>query len=84
MLGPDEAWRGRKNSYSVTFQTDLSKAVLIADSTIELVLTVDYPSVDSTVGHTEFFIPFLPTVMLGYVLKCPLDLSSLYMTQVLC
>lgn len=69
---------------TVTFQTDLSKAVLTADSTTELVLTVEYPSVDSTIGHTEFFIPFFPTVMLGYVLKCPLDTSSFYMTQVLC
>lgn len=67
-----------------TFQSDLSKAVLTAGSIMELVLTVEYPSVDSTISHTVFFIPFLPTVTLGYVLKCPLDVSSSYMAQVLC
>lgn len=68
---------------TVTLQTDHSKAVLTADSIMELVLTVEYPSVNSRVGHTVLFIPFLPTVMLGYVLKYPLDTSSFYMTQVL-
>lgn len=45
-----------------TFQSDHSKAVLTAGSIMELVLTVEYPSVDGTIGHTVFFIPFLPTV----------------------
>lgn len=50
--------------------------MLTADSIMELVLTVEYPSADSMIIDTVFFIPFLPTVMLGHVLKRPLDARS--------
>lgn len=69
---------------TVTFQTDHSTAVFTADSIVELVLTAEFPSVDNAIGDTVFFIPLLPTVILGHVPKCLLDVSSFYMTQVLC
>jgi len=43
-----------------SFQTDHSKAMFTDDNEMELVLTTEYSSVDSTICHTEFFMPALP------------------------
>ena len=59
-----------------SFQTDHSKAMFTSDNKTELVLTVEYSSVDSTISHTGFFIPSLPTVTFGYVLERSLDFFS--------
>lgn len=56
-----------------SFQTDHSKAMFTSDNKMELVLTVEYSSVDSTISHTGFFTSFLPTVMFGYFLEWSLD-----------